>query len=86
MAVASTSSPRTLPHSTICGEALVAGDDHAAAFVAAGDQLEEHVGFGAVQAQVADLVDQQQQQRGPQEGLQLAAEPAGGLGGAQPPD
>jgi hypothetical protein len=31
-------------------EALVAGDDHAAAFVAAGDELEDHVGFGSVQS------------------------------------
>ena len=30
------------------GEAFVAGDDHGAAFIAAGDELEDHVGFGPV--------------------------------------
>src|SRR3954452_15846079 len=39
------------------GEALVAGDDRAAAFVAAADQLEDHVRLGARERQVADLVD-----------------------------
>jgi hypothetical protein len=46
MAVARTSSPRTWPHSVI---AFVAGNDHGAAFVAAEDELEDHVGFGPVQ-------------------------------------
>ena len=31
------------------GEGFVAGDDHGAAFVAAGDELEDHVGFGSVE-------------------------------------
>jgi hypothetical protein len=31
------------------GEAFVAGDDHGAAFVSSGDELEDHVGFGPVQ-------------------------------------
>lgn len=39
------------------GEALVAGDDHAAAFVAAADELEDHVRFGVGERQVADFVD-----------------------------
>jgi hypothetical protein len=39
------------------GEALVAGDDHRAAFVAAADALEDHVRFGVRQGQVADFVD-----------------------------
>jgi hypothetical protein len=39
------------------GEALVAGDDHGAAFVAAGDELEDHVGFGPVQREVSHFVD-----------------------------
>jgi hypothetical protein len=42
---------------TPLGDALVAGDDHGATFVSAGDDLEDHVGFGPIQRQVADLVD-----------------------------
>ncbi len=45
-----------------------------------GDELEEHVRFGAVQGEVADFVDDQD--GGAQEGLELAGEPAGGFGGA----
>ena len=78
MAVARTSSPKTWPHSL---KALVRGEDHGAAFVAAGDELEDHVGFGPVQRQVADFVDHQD--GGPQVGLELPVEPAGGLGGAE---
>ena len=46
MAVARTSSPRTWPHSA---KDLLDGDDHGAAFVSSGDELEDHVGFGSVQ-------------------------------------
>ena len=41
-------------------EALVAGEDHGAALVAAADELEEEVGAGAVDREVADLVDDEQ--------------------------
>jgi hypothetical protein len=58
------------------GKALVAGDDHGAAFVSSGDELEDHVGFGPVQGQVADFVHDQD--RGTQVGLELPVEPAGG--------
>src|SRR5829696_5682374 len=36
-------------HAAPFGEALVGGDDHGAAFVSTGDELEDHVGFGPVQ-------------------------------------
>ena len=81
MAVARTSSPRTWPHSV---KALVAGQDHGAAFVAAGDELEDHVRLGPVERQVADLVDDED--GGSQVGLELLGEPAGGLGGAEVAD
>jgi hypothetical protein len=38
-------------------EGLVAGDDDAGAFVAAGDELEEEVGGFGFEGDVADLVD-----------------------------
>ena len=57
------------------GEALVAGDDHGAAFLAATDELEDHVGFGAGQWQVADFIDDED--RRSQVGLELLGEPAG---------
>jgi hypothetical protein len=41
------------------GHALVAGDDHRGAGVAAVDQLEEPVRVGVFQSHVADLVDDQ---------------------------
>src|SRR5262245_42565644 len=41
-------------------EALIAGEDHGAALVAAADQLEEQVGALAVDGQVADLIDDEQ--------------------------
>ena len=41
-------------------EAAVAGDDHAAALVAARDQGEHQVGGLALEREVADLVDDQQ--------------------------
>ena len=45
-------------------EGLVAGDDQAGAFVAGGDELEEQVrGFG-FERDVADLVDDEQRDRG----------------------
>src|SRR5829696_9949468 len=81
MAVARRSSPRTWPP---FGEGLVGGDDHGAAFVSSGDELEDHVGFGPVQGQVADFVHDQD--GGTQVGLELPAEPAGGFGGAEPAD
>src|SRR5215467_1478413 len=48
-------------------EALVAGQDHRAALVPATDELEEEVGAGAVDRQVADLIDNQQ----PGDGVEL---------------
>jgi hypothetical protein len=45
---------------TPAAEALVAGEDHRAALVPAADELEEEVGAGAIDRQVADLVDDQQ--------------------------
>ena len=41
-------------------EALVAGEDHGPALVAPADELEEQVGPGPVDRQVADLVDDEQ--------------------------
>jgi hypothetical protein len=41
-------------------EAVVAGDDDRAAFVAGGDQGEEQIGRLASEREVADLVDDQQ--------------------------
>ena len=49
-----------------------------AALVAAGDQLEDHVGVGPGQRQIANLVDHQD--GGFEVGLELLGEPAGGLG------
>src|SRR4051794_41533539 len=66
------------------GEALVAGDDRAAAFVAAADQLEDHVGLGARERQGADLGDDED--RPAQGGLQLLGATAGGLGDLSLPD
>ena len=45
---------------TPAAEDLVAGDDEAGPFVAAGDQLEEQVGRFGLEWDVADLVDDQQ--------------------------
>ena len=42
------------------GEALVAGQDHGPALVAAGDQLKDQVGPLALDGQGTDLVDDQQ--------------------------
>lgn len=42
------------------GEVFVAGDDGGAFLVSSADQLEEHVGFVAVEPEVADFVDDQQ--------------------------
>src|SRR5712691_10566323 len=50
-------------------EALVAGQDHRAALVAPADELEEQIGPGAVDGQVADLVDDEQ----PGDGVDLEA-------------
>src|SRR5262249_7974437 len=47
-------------HLAPAAEALVAGQDHGAALVAAADELEEQVGALAVDGQVADLVDDEQ--------------------------
>lgn len=41
-------------------EALVAGEDHGAALIAAADELKEEVGPGPVDGQVADLVNDEQ--------------------------
>jgi hypothetical protein len=46
--------------------------------------LEDHVGFGPVQGQVADFVHDQD--GGSQVGLELAVESAGGFGGAESAD
>jgi hypothetical protein len=54
------------------GEALVARDDHRAAFIATRDELEDHVGLDAVQGKVADLVDDEH--RRSQVSLQLSAD------------
>lgn len=56
---------------------IFAGDDHGSAFQAAVDELEEHVGFGAVEGEVADFVDDEES--GAEEGLELSVEPAGGF-------
>src|SRR5216110_2458878 len=50
-------------------EALVAREDHRAPLVAAADELEEEVGAGAIDGQVADLVHDQQ----PRHGVDLEA-------------
>jgi site-specific DNA recombinase len=67
-------------HAAPFGEGLVAGEDHRAAFVAAADQLEDHVRGGPVEWQVTDLVEDED--GGAQVGLQFLGEPPGGLGGA----
>lgn len=43
--------------------ALVAGENHRTALVAAADELDEEVGADAVDRQVADLIDDQQTRR-----------------------
>ena len=68
-------------HAAPLGESFVAGQDDAAAFVAAADQLEHHVRRGPVQRQVANLV--QDEDDGAEVGLEFLGEPAGGLGDAQ---
>ena len=57
MALATTRSPKTSPPSP---EALVAGEYHRPAFVAAADELKEERGRLAVDGQLADFVDDQQ--------------------------
>jgi site-specific DNA recombinase len=59
-------------------EGLVGGEQDRAALVAAGDQLEDHVGVGAGQRQISHLVEDQD--GGLQVGLELLGEPPGGLG------
>ena len=54
IAVAMTRSPKTSPQGR---EALVAGQDHRTALVAAADQLEEQVRAEPVDRRVADLVE-----------------------------
>ena len=68
-------------HAAPLGEGFVAGQDHAAAFVAAADQLEHHVRRGPVEREVADLV--QDEDGGAQVGLEFLGEPAGGFGDAE---
>jgi hypothetical protein len=60
------------------GERLVAGDDQAGAFVAAGDEREHQVGRLRVEGDVADLVDDQQ--GGPEQPAQLFVEACLALG------
>ena len=60
------------------GEVLVARDDRGAFFVSAADQLEKHVGFVAVESEIADFVDHQQ--RWSHEIGELAREPVGSVG------
>src|SRR5271157_712188 len=62
-------------------EGLVAGDDDGALLVAAGDDLEDEVGVVAGQGEVAGFVDDQD--GGAQVAAELAAEVAGGVGGAE---
>ena len=47
-------------HVPPAAEALVGGEDHRATLVAPADELKEQIGAGAVDGQVADLVDDQQ--------------------------
>ena len=75
IAVARTSSENTWPHSTEC---LVRGEHDRAAFVAPGDEVEDHVGFFSAEEQGADLV--QDQDCWSEVGLAFLGEPAGGLG------
>src|SRR5438093_12485496 len=49
--------PENLPQAA---EALVAGEDHGAALIAAADELKEEVGAGAIDGQVADHVNDEQ--------------------------
>ena len=80
MAVARTSSPRTWPHSLkLLLEVMIMVPRSYLR-----DELEDHVGFGPVQGQVADFIDHEN--GGSEEGLELPVEPAGGLGGAEPAD
>lgn len=62
-------------------EALIARQDHRAAFVAATDELEEDIGGGAIDRQVADLVDDQESRDG--EELELLLELSLGERGGQ---
>src|SRR3954463_14829700 len=64
-----------------CAKALIAGQNHRAALVATTDQLEEEIRSGAVDRQVADLVDDQEARDG--EELQLLFEPALCEGGGE---
>src|SRR5262245_66034840 len=59
-------------------EALIAGEDHRAALVAAADELEEQIGATAVDRQVADLVNDEQTRHGVE--LELVIEAAFRLG------
>lgn len=61
------------------GEMLVACDDRGALLVSAADQLEEHVGFVAVEGEVSDLV--YDQQRWAHEVRELPGEPVCCVGG-----
>ena len=51
MAVARTLSPRTPPHLV----KLMFEDDHGAALISSGDELEDHIGFGPVRYTSSDL-------------------------------
>src|SRR5262245_25556819 len=62
-------------------EALVAGQDHRAALVAATDELEEQVGAWTVDGQIADLVHDEQTGDGVE--LELVIQSALGEGAGQ---
>src|SRR5258706_9502591 len=62
-------------------KALVGGEDHWAALVATADELEEEICAGAIDRQVADLVDDQEPRHG--EELELLFEPALGERGGE---
>jgi len=60
------------------------GDDEGAAFIALADDLEEEVGAGLVERQIADLVQNQNRRR--QIAVEFRLEAVGGLRGDQPVD
>src|SRR5262249_60583266 len=81
-------------HLAPAAKALIAGEDHGAALVAAADELKEEVGPGAIDGQVADLVDDKQAGHGVnlETGLEAAlghgageTRDEGGRGGGQDP-
>ncbi len=62
-------------------EDAIGGEENGAAFIAVADDLEQEVGAGFVERQIAELIDQEQ--IGLEVFVHFELEPSGGVGGGQ---